>query len=88
MCPALSKKLLLLFTKLSCALLADCSSLELYNAVSLTAENAGSPELFKNDLIVIRIDLNCILNSEVISSSELDRQYDPSEFVDLSYNTC
>ena len=51
------------------------------------AENTAGPILLQYYGGAIYIDLQSILLSDIQRAAQLDRQHDPSQLVDLSYNT-
>ena len=70
------------------AIFADELSVEALNVVSVAAENAGGFVLFENNLVVFDKNLNrvTIINPEVLS--ELNRENESSELINLSYHAC
>ena len=53
-----------------------------------TAENTGGLVLLQNDLIILSEDLQLVTFSDIQHSTQFDRQYDSTEFVDLPDNAC
>ena len=70
------------------ALGADVLALEDCDSACISAERTRGCVLLENDLIVLYIDLKAVLDTDVKSSSQLDRDNDSAEFVHFSYNSC
>ena len=63
-------------------------ALEHSDAACICAESARGHILLQDDLIVLNVDLKAVLNADVKSSSQFDRDNDSAEFINFSYDSC
>ena len=78
---------LYLFLQLLNAFGADILTLVVDDILGTVAENACRMIFVKNDIIPVYENLKCVSLRDIQSAAKLDRQHDPPELIDLSYNT-
>ena len=66
------------------AVCTDSFVLEVNKIFGIAAEDTVSLVLFEYDLVILGVYLDRILYSKIKSSSEFDREHDPSQVIDLS----
>lgn len=69
------------------AICTDVFAVNCDYVLSVAAENTCWFIFFQHDIFTVNEDFNRIFVVNVERSPKLDRKYDSSEFIDLSYNT-
>jgi hypothetical protein len=70
------------------ALCANTLTVEEYDVVRVSAENARGRILLKNDSFVVNKDLNGILYVDIERTADLDRKNNSAELINAAYYTC